>query len=282
MKSTIVTSEDLVRRIWIPVITTTTGLIVGLTLTFFLPAEYVSTAKLEIVTQMIPERYAPGIIPLDAAACLRRYQPVLLSRAAVTNLIYDLDLYGPERQRLPMEDVIEGFRKQTHLRALPTGEIEIRFACDDPRKAQRAVAALCTRFIDESIRTESTSNKLTYDLLMDSMMAAGVGLTQLNEQIRRSSQPSELLLLDRELIRKQYIDLRTRLDEVSLADKVRSRKGGPSLEFLDPASLPDTSESRPYIIIGIGALAGLVLGFLILGSLRFFRHTPLPEPVLIQ
>jgi polysaccharide chain length determinant protein (PEP-CTERM system associated) len=77
------------------------------------------------------------------------------------------------------------------------------------------------------------------------------------------------LLRDKEIAKKQYVDLDQNLQKALLAQDMEGRKQGETLELLDPPSLPlnPTQPNRP-LIISIGAALGLLLGIVIAGALE--------------
>ncbi|MEP7364612.1 MAG: Wzz/FepE/Etk N-terminal domain-containing protein [Acidobacteriota bacterium] len=76
------------------------------------------------------------------------------------------------------------------------------------------------------------------------------------------AQSYELLMRDREAAKSKYDEYSKKLNNSSIATDLENRKQGETLEVLDLPSLPETPTAphRP-MIIGAGALLGLVLGF---------------------
>jgi len=75
------------------------------------------------------------------------------------------------------------------------------------------------------------------------------------------AQSYELLLRDREMAKTKYDDYSRKLNNSAIATDLENRKQGETLEVLDLPSLPETpaAPNRP-LIIGVGAILGLVLG----------------------
>ncbi len=70
----------------------------------------------------------------------------LLTRTALSRIIQDLDLYPGDRQRKPLEDVIESMRaRDIRMRPGPDSTLMISFAYRDPVLAQRTAAQLIRR-----------------------------------------------------------------------------------------------------------------------------------------
>jgi uncharacterized protein involved in exopolysaccharide biosynthesis len=73
-----------------------------------------------------------------------------------------------------------------------------------------------------------------------------------------------------------YDDLLKKRNEISLTTEVANKAQGEQIKVVDPASLPTTptNASKRYMLIGVGAAIGLLLGFLITLVLeipKFFR-----------
>lgn len=267
-------------KVVVPSITTAVGVLAGVAIFFFWPVEYISRATLQVVLPQISERFVPGLKPLDATAFLNRYQPTILSASAITTIIHTLDLFPSVRRRSLMSDAVDRFREQVRIQALSSGLIEISFSYEDPSKAKAAAAEIATRIIDESIRIASSSHRATFELIADEATVAKSTFEQLALVVRFRHLNDDGTLLSLELARKKFIDLQTKLSEISLLDKAGSRQLAAHLELLDNASISQPSESRPYTVIGIGALAGFIVGSLILATRRFLRYSPLNQPAL--
>lgn len=75
------------------------------------------------------------------------------------------------------------------------------------------------------------------------------------------------LLRDRDLARQKYQDLDAKKTRGESGQKMENRAQGERLELLDQASLPQTpTEPKRPMVIGMGAVAGLVLGLVFAGA----------------
>ena len=149
---------------------------------FLWPNTYVSSATIKVQPQQIPEAFVQSNVNQQIAERVNTMAQQVLSRTALTTVIQTFDLYPRDRARLPMEDVIEKMKKDIQIgqvasfgsaasgRTVPA--FQIIFAYTDRFKAQKVVSEFTTRFIDQSIRDQSTVNKGTEDLLRDQWDAA--------------------------------------------------------------------------------------------------------------
>ncbi len=112
-----------------------TGTVIAAGLSFVMPQTYTSAAVL---------RMTPGPENSDT---LEQIQQEVLSRSSLTELIQRLDLYKKERQREPMEDIVEWMRKHIGIHTVPgtNGAFEVSFAYPDKEKAQTVASAIAAR-----------------------------------------------------------------------------------------------------------------------------------------
>lgn len=83
------------------------------------------------------------------------------------------------------------------------------------------------------------------------------------------------LMRDRDLVKQRYDRLEMDRQRSAASIELNRRKEGETLEVLDSASLPTSpSEPKRYVIIPVGALIGLVLGFVMVG-MREMKDTSL-------
>ena len=103
---------DIVRRHkgWIfgPFLLTLVASVVGV---YLWPDKYDSDAVVKIVPQQVPQNMVQSSITNDLSDRINSMAPTILSRNVLTTIINNFDLYKSERNRLPMEDVIELMKK---------------------------------------------------------------------------------------------------------------------------------------------------------------------------
>ncbi len=75
-----------------------------------LPNRFRSETVILIVPQRVPESYVRSTVTARIEDRLRSIQQQILSRTRLELIIRDFNLYPSERQRLPMEDVVERMR----------------------------------------------------------------------------------------------------------------------------------------------------------------------------
>jgi len=165
---------DILRRYrsWI-VGPTFAGLVIAVVVAFLWPDTFISTAVMRITPQQISERLVPSNISTQMAERLLAMQQQIESRTQLQEMIQrpSLNLYAKDRQRKPMEDVIEEMRKAIKITLLDTAAtqtqqkfasaFEISFRYADRYKAQAVVGVLVSKFSEETNNQLRQQSKTT-------------------------------------------------------------------------------------------------------------------------
>src|SRR5512144_2550739 len=90
------------------------GLVVAVVVAFLWQDTFVSTAVMRITPQQISSALVPTVVNMQMQQRLQQMQQEILSRSSLTELIQrpSLDLYRKERQRYPMEDIVQDMRNK--------------------------------------------------------------------------------------------------------------------------------------------------------------------------
>src|SRR5947209_15414434 len=100
------------------------GLVIAVVVAFLWPDTYVSTAILRITPQQIAPNLLPTVLNMQLNQRLQSMQQEILSRNSLSELIQRpaLDLYKKDRNRYPLEDVIQDMR----TRAIKIQAVEVQ------------------------------------------------------------------------------------------------------------------------------------------------------------
>ena len=161
------------------------GLVLAVVVAFMWPDTYISQAVMRITPQQVPENLIPSVLNTQMAERINQLQQEILSRTSLQELIQrpSLDLYKRERQRLPLEDVIQDMRNkyiQIRMIETPTGSgdrrvasaFAIQFSYSDRYKAQQVVGWLVARFTDQNVTVQRNQATLTTTFLNDELKTA--------------------------------------------------------------------------------------------------------------
>jgi succinoglycan biosynthesis transport protein ExoP len=169
------------------------GLVVAVVVAFLWPDTYVSTAVMRITPQTISDRLVPTIANMQMQQRLQQMQQEILSRGQLAELIQKplLDLYRKERQRYPLEDVIQDMRnKSIHIQTVDVGRggasaFTISFSYPDRFKAQAVVRELVTKFTEQNVRVQHDNASLTSQFLGDEMKQAKDRMDALEQSVMK-------------------------------------------------------------------------------------------------
>ncbi len=169
------------------------GLVLAVVTAFLWPDTYISTAVIRVVPPQVPASFVPPNVTMRMSQRINSMAQEILSRAALTSIIETYNLYPRERQRLPLEDVIEKMRKAIDIGDVRTirptrgganlTAFQISFAYENRYLAQKVTADLANRFITENIRERSSQSALTTQFLRDQWQAAKNELEEVERKI---------------------------------------------------------------------------------------------------
>ena len=190
---------DMLRRYrsWI-IGPTFAGLVIATVVAFFWPDTYISTAVMRITPQQVPTDLVPNAVTTQMADRLQQMETEILSRTSLAEIIQkpSLNLYPKERNRSPLEDIVQDMRNKsiriTPLTDVPTtggrrlaSAFAISFMYTDRYKAQAVVRELVTKFMEQNYTVQRNQANLTSNFLSDELKAAKEKMDNLDEQITK-------------------------------------------------------------------------------------------------
>jgi len=241
---------------------TLAGLAAGWIASYFWPESYISEATLRLVPSIVSQDLLPHD-PVDIENFLERERTIVLSRNLLTTIINNFDLYRSERKRLPMEDVVEEFRKSVRIESPGANLIRVAFTYDNRFLANKVTQDLASRIINESITTRSNMVAATAEFFQDQVEKVGKSWLTLSAKVKitPASDPGyELLAFARDQKRKEYESMEQKLGIAQSLKDLAGRGQDMHLELLDAASLPQQASIAGILLVGLGCgLAGGLL-----------------------
>lgn len=171
------------------------GLVIAVVVAFLWPDTYVSTATIRIVPPQVPENLVPTNVNTAMAERINAMYQTVSSRSNLTNIINSYNLYSRERQRKPLEDVIEQMRQAIRIASvMPVGQstsdkernmpaFQISFTYENRLVAQKVTADLVSRFMTENTRERTAQSVLTTQFLKDQLDSAKKELDTIENQL---------------------------------------------------------------------------------------------------
>jgi len=136
---------------------------------FLLPDRFRSETLILVVPQRVPESYVRSTVTTRIEDRLLSIQQQILSRTKLEQIIRDSNLYPSERQRLPMEDVVELMRRDVKVDIVRGDAFRVAFVSKDPKKAMDVAGRLASLFVDESLQDREVLANATTDFLQSQL-----------------------------------------------------------------------------------------------------------------
>src|SRR5947208_4243099 len=166
------------------------ALVLAVVVAFLWPDTYVSSAIIRVVPPQVPEAYVPTNLNMEMSQRIGAMAQTILSRGNLTNIINTFNLYARDRQRKPMEDVVEDMKRDIHISQVSNiagsrnvSAFTISFSYENRIMAQKVTADLVSRFMSENTRDRTTQSVLTTQFLKDQLESAKIGRASCRERV---------------------------------------------------------------------------------------------------
>jgi len=161
----------------------------------FLPNQYRASTSILIIPQRVPEDFVQSTVTAQLGERLNVITQQILSRTRLERIIQEFNLYERERQRLIMEDVVEGMRRDiavsidspSRRRGDPTS-FRISFESQEARTAMRVTERLASLFVQENLEDRSLMADQTNQFLQGQMEEAKRRLVEQEKRLQEFRQ----------------------------------------------------------------------------------------------
>ena len=157
--------DIITRRKWfiiIPFLIITSGAVL---LAFTLPPLYRSSTLILVEQQKVPPDYVKPTIGAGVKERLATISQQILSRTRLESIIKEFNLYPRERQKEPLEVVVEMMRKDIGLEVRGTDAFRIEYRGRDPRLTMLVANKLASLYIEENLKVREQQAVSTTDFL---------------------------------------------------------------------------------------------------------------------
>lgn len=171
------------------------ALVLSVVVAFLWPDTYISEASIQVVPPQVPDKLVPTNVSVEMSQRINMMAQSILSRQTLANIIQTHGIYKTELSRRPMEDVIEDMRSR-HIKISPVLRVQgpggrggsisafrISFEYQNRLLAQKITQDLCSRFIDENIRSRSSQSVQTTEFLKEQLESTRKELEQLENKL---------------------------------------------------------------------------------------------------
>lgn len=163
----------------------------GFAVSHVIPLMYKSEAFIIVEHQKIPEQYVVPNVMMTLQKRLDTMKQQVLSRTRLRRFIEDFGLYGPERQKKSMDDVIDMMQSRISIELVQTpgrtGDVtgfKIIFSDVDRYRAQRVTNELTSVFIELDARERTEQSRRTTEFLESQLEETRKELAAEEEKIR--------------------------------------------------------------------------------------------------
>src|SRR3954452_14352509 len=172
------------------------SLVLAVVVAFLWPDTFVSQAVIRVVPPQVPESYVPTNVNMEMSQRINSMAQTILSRGNLTNIIQTFSLYPRDKQRKPMEDIVEAMKRDirignvTSMTAQNRGvsAFSISFSYENRLVAQKVTADLGSRFLSENTRDRTTQSVLTTQFLKDQADSAKKDLEAIEDRLAKFRQ----------------------------------------------------------------------------------------------
>jgi len=166
--------EILRRRWWVILIPALVGCVGAYLFSRTLANQYTSRTLVLVEEQAVPDTYVKSVVTGDIGQRLGTMQEQILSRTRLQPIIEKFGLFGNDKGRVAMEDLVDRLRKDISITPIQSlvstkeGELPgfaIGFTANDPRLAQQVCAEITSMFIEENLHLREQRAEGTTDFL---------------------------------------------------------------------------------------------------------------------
>ncbi len=169
------------------------GLVMAVVIAFLWPDTYQSMGTIRVVPPQVPEKLVPTNVNTQMAQRINSMANSILSRNTLTNIITSMNLYPADRNRYPMEDILERMRGDIEIGTVrplsktgmnaPMNAFTVGFSYGDRYASQKVARDLLSRFINENIQERSNQSTMTTQFLKDQRDEAKGKLDALDQHL---------------------------------------------------------------------------------------------------
>lgn len=247
------------------------GVVTGFVVSLFVPNVYQASTTILVIPQRVPTDMVRSTIVTSAAERLNIIAKVVLSRTRLERVIQEFNLYGAERKRLYMEDVVALMRKEISIDIPPPSEsrqvltFSVAFQATNPRTAMRVTERLASLFVVENLEDRELAAGQTEQFIKAQVEDSKRRLMETDKARlanTRSAAPWDQA--EHEVLVENYKQLLSNAEAATMAIRLEQRQIAEQFKVIDGARLPERpiGPSRfPYVVLG--ALGGTATGLLL-------------------
>ena len=177
------------RRKWSIIIPALLSLPLSGALFLYIPKVYQAATLILVQPQRVPQEYVRSTVTTPVTERLATIRQEILNRTSLERVIYEFDLYSPERKNLAMEEVIEIMKEKininVHGRSGSQTTFSVSFEGKDPLKVMNVTNKLADFFIQANLHARELQAANTSDFLANEMTLVEERLKTKEKEIRK-------------------------------------------------------------------------------------------------
>jgi len=163
----------------------------AIAVSYLLPAQYRSEARILVEQQQVPERYVTPTTTADLVQTLQVMTQDILSRTQLLPIINEFNLYPAEAKRLGPEELVQLMRTNIKIEPLVqtperkgSNAFILSFVGNNPVTTREVVSRLSSLFRDENLKLREQQSIGTTNFLEDQLTAARADLEEQEKRLR--------------------------------------------------------------------------------------------------
>ena len=239
-------------------------LVVGLTIIFFLPNAYQSTATILIEDPEVPRELAPSTVTTFAARQIQYINQRVMTRTNLAQIIEKFDLYPEERKYLPTLLLVDEVEAQMSIDLVDvkladpssgqsgmssTIAFTLGFEHQTPAVARQVANELVSLYLAENVRSRTEQTAETSQFMQAEVDKLDGDVKEIESQIAKLKRENEGALPEQTMMNLQFLQ-RAEQDLLDIDREIRSIEDSKiildaNLATIEPMSVMTTAEGRP-------------------------------------
>lgn len=148
-----------------------------------LPNVYVSETVILVEPPKVPLEYVRPTAVGTVQSRLSTINQQIMSRTRLEKIIVEHNLYAERRKVSPMEEVVEGMRRDIGLDVTKLDAFKLSYRAHDPALAQKVASQIASLYIEENLKARSEQTEGVTQFLDSELKQTEVKLKQLEDQM---------------------------------------------------------------------------------------------------
>ncbi|MBI1791832.1 MAG: hypothetical protein HYR60_30260 [Acidobacteria bacterium] len=184
---------DILRRHWMWIVGPSfAALVISVAVAFLWPDTFLSYAVMRITPAQVSQSIVPSNFNLQLNERLQTMLQDVTSRSRLIDMIRKFNLYAKERDKKPMEDIVEDMRRKVQILPMEMqggpqqragSAFRIQFAYEDRIAAQKVVNEIVSLFTSQNVQDRRQKSRIATEFLGDEVKGAKDALDKIESEL---------------------------------------------------------------------------------------------------